>query len=248
MVSRADARGTSDPPARPATAGSAPRLGAVLRASLTDYYFNSMRLVPVNVAWGAGVVLIVLVGLVWPPGALVLLPLLALPTAAVFRTAALIVRGEPSTGLRDGLRSSRRDLVGVVALGVGFVATGLVLGTNVLAGLAQAGAPGWFLATMAGWGLVAWWCGAIVAWPLLVDPARADRPVRERLRLAAAILLTKPLRTAALGLTVAVIVILSTILTAAILTVSVSFVTVVACRSVYPVADRLEMALVEERS
>lgn len=225
-----------------------PRLGAVIRASLTDYYFNSMRLVPANVAWGAGVVLTVLVGLLWPLGALLLLALLALPTAVVFRIAGLVVRGEPWAGLRDVVRSTRAELLPTLGLGVAFVATGLILTTNVLIGLAIAEPPGLMLATLAGWGLVAWWCAAIVVWSLIVDPARATRPLRDRLRLAGALLLTHPVRFGALGLFVALTVIVSTILTAAVLTVSVAFVAVVACRSVYPVADRLEIAMSRERS
>jgi hypothetical protein len=225
-----------------------PRLGAVVRASLTDYYFNSMRLVPANVVWGAGVVLIVTVGLVWPPGVLLLLPLLVLPTAVVFRIAATVVRGEPWVGLRDVVRATGRELPATLAFGVAVVATGLVLGTNVVSGLSRADAPGLILATLAAWGLVALWCGTIVAWPLLVDPARAGRPVRDRLRLAGALVLTQPVRFGALGIVVALIVVVSTILTAAILTVSVAFVAVVACRSVYPAADRLQLAMAGERS
>jgi uncharacterized membrane protein YesL len=207
-----------------------------------------MRLVPANVAWGAGVVLIVTVGLIWPPGALLSLPLLVLPTAVVFRVAANVVRGEPWVGLRDVVRSTRGELPATLGLGVVFLATGAILGTNVLTGLRQADPPGLILATLAGWGMVALWCGTIVAWPLVVDPARAKRPIRDRLRLAGALLLTQPIRFGALGVVVAMIVVISTILTAAILTVSVAFVAVVACRSVYPAADRLEIALRGERS
>jgi uncharacterized membrane protein YesL len=225
-----------------------PRLGAVIRASLSDYYFNSMRLVPANIAWGAGVVLIVVVGLVWPPGALLLLPLLVLPTAVAFRIAALVVRGEPWAGFRDAVRATRAELLPTLGLSVAFVATGLILMTNVLTGVATAEPAGLIVATLAAWGLVAWWCGAIVTWPLIVDPARATRPVRQSLHLAGALLLTHPARFGALGLVVALVVVVSTILTAAILTVSVAFVAVVACRSVYPAADRLEIALAGERS
>lgn len=225
-----------------------PRLGAVLRASLTDYYFNSMRLVPANVAWGASVVLIVVIGLVWPVGALLLVPVLALPTAAAFRIAAIVVRVEPWPGLREVFGSLRHELPAMLALGATYVVTGLTLATNVLTGLGQGEPVGWVLATLAGWGLVAWWCGAIVAWPLIVDPTRAGQPLRKRLRLAVALLLVHPLRFGALGLAVALIVGLSSILTAAILTVSVAFVAVVACRSVFPAADRLELALPRERS
>jgi hypothetical protein len=45
----------------------------------------------------------------------------------------------------------------------------------------------------------------------------------------------------------AVVTAISFVLTAAILTISVSFVALAACRSVYPAADRLEPALRGER-
>jgi hypothetical protein len=57
-----------------------------------------MRLVAANVVWGAGLIVVVLVGLAWPLGGLLLLPLLALPTAGVFRLAARIVRVAPDAG------------------------------------------------------------------------------------------------------------------------------------------------------
>ena len=224
------------------------RLGAVIRASLTDYYFNSMRLVPANVVWGTGVVVLIMVGLVWPPGAVLLLPLLVLPTAVVFRIAALVVRGAPWAGIGDVVRATRGELPAVLGLGLASVATGLILMTNALTGLARADPFGLVLATLAGWGLVAWWCGAIVAWPLIVDPARVGRPLRETLRLAGALLLAHPARFGGLAVVVLLIVVISTILTAAILTVSVAFVALVACRSVYPAADRLEAAMTGERS
>jgi hypothetical protein len=68
-----------------------PRLGTVVRAAVSDYYFNSMRLVPANLVWGFALALIVLIGMVSPLLSLTLLPLLALPTAGVFRIAARIV-------------------------------------------------------------------------------------------------------------------------------------------------------------
>ncbi len=248
MASRAEDRGSRSTASTPTTTAPAPGLGAVIRASLTDYYFNSMRLVPANVAWGVGVVLVVVVGFVWPFGALLLLPALVLPTAVVFRIAALVVRGEPWAGLGDVIRSVRGQLPTYLGLGLASVALGLVLGTNALTGLVGGDPSGLILATLAGWGLVAWWCVAIVAWPLIVDPTRAGRPLRDSLRLAGALLLTQPARFGGLGVVVLVIVVVSTILTAAILTVSVAFVAVVACRAVYPAADRLEAALSGERS
>jgi hypothetical protein len=130
---------------------------------------------------------------------------------------------------------------------VAVVAAGLILGTNTLVGLTGGEPAGWAIATLAGWGLVVLWCGALVVWPLLVDPGRAATPLGENLRLAGGLLLAHPLRFAGLGFAMAVVTAVSIALTAAILTVSVAFVALVACRSVYPAADRLEPALRGER-
>jgi uncharacterized membrane protein YesL len=72
--------------------------------------------------------------------------------------------------------------------------------------------------------------------------------LRARLRLAAALAFVHPGRIAALGITVAVATAISTVLTAALLTVGVSFVALVACRVVLPAADHFEAALIGERA
>ena len=95
VASRAEA------PSGPAQGTRLPRLGTIVRAALSDYYFNSMRLVAANLVWGVALALILVVGLTAPLLSLALLPLLAFPTAGVFRLAARIVRVEPGAGLRD---------------------------------------------------------------------------------------------------------------------------------------------------
>ena len=95
-------------------------------------------------------------------------------------------------------------------------------------------------ATSALWGLVALWAVTLAFWPLLVDPRRQGDPISAKLRLALAVILVSPGRYAILFVTVFVIVFASTIMFAAILTVSVSFVALVMCRYVLPAADRLE--------
>ena len=178
-----------------------------------------------------------------PVGGLATLALLALPTAGTFRVAARIVRVDSATGPRAIAWPYRHAAAQTAALGVVVVGAGLALVANVIAGLGSGEPLGWLFATFAGWGLICLWCGAIVAWPLIVDPARDGWPLRERLLLAGRVLLVNPLRWAGLGLLVAIIVAVSLVLTAAILTVSVAFVALVACRVVYPVADRLEALL-----
>jgi uncharacterized membrane protein YesL len=228
--------------ARSATA-SAPPLGRVLRTSLTDYYFNSMRLVPANVAWGIGAVVIALVGLVWPIGTLLLVPLLAVPTAGCFRVAARIVRAEPDVGVGDMTWPFRHAVREALAVGIGLVVVTVVLASNVIAGLSQSEPVGWGLAVLAGWGLIAVWCGALVAWPLIVDPHRPPSGLRDRLRLAGQLVLLDPVRFGGLGIAVAVIATVSVVLTAVILTVAVTFIALVACRSVYAATDRLAIVL-----
>ena len=241
MASRAEA------PSSPAPRTQLPRLGTVVRAALSDYYFNSMRLVAANLVWGFALALIVLVGMASPLLSLALLPLLAFPTAGVFRLAARIVRVEPGAGLRDIAWPYRHLPVRWLVLGIAVVAAGLMLGTNIVVGLTGGEPARWAIATLAGWGLVALWCGALVGWPLLVDPARSETSLTDGLRLVGGLLLAHPLRIAALALAMAIVTAISFVLTAAILTISVSFVALVACRSVYPAADRLEPALRGER-
>jgi hypothetical protein len=106
--------------------------------------------------------------------------------------------------------------------------------------MASGGPTGWAFATLAAWGLVVLWCAALVLWPVLVDPDRPDRrPLRGDLSVAAQVLLTEPRRVAGLAATAAVIVALSVVLTVAVLTVGVAFVALLACRSVYPIVDRI---------
>jgi hypothetical protein len=244
VASRAEARTGRGPADRVAPL---PRLGAAIRAAFTDYYFNSMRLVPANVVWGAGLVIVVVVGLAWPLGGLLLLPLLALPTAGIFRLAARIVRVAPDAGLRDVLWPYRRAAAPTLALGVAVTASTLILGTNLVVGIGQGTVTAWVLATLAGWGLVAVWAGAIVAWPIVVDPARETLPLRARLRIAGTLLLAAPGRVAVLTVAIAITTAVSTVLTAALLTVSVSFVALVACRIVLPAADRIAPVLDGDR-
>lgn len=255
MASRADEQASraTITPVTSATSVSArsraplPRLGVAIRAAFSDYYFNSMRLVPANVAWGAGLIVVVLVGLVWPLGGLLLLPLLALPTAGIFRLAARIVRVAPDAGRQDILWPYRHAVRPALLLGVGLVAATVILATNLLVGIGQGQPGGWVLATLAGWGLVAVWGATLVVWPLIVDPAREAQPLLARLRLAAALLLVQPLRIGALAIAVAITTAISAVLTAALLTISVSFIALVACRVVYPAADRLEAVMIGER-
>lgn len=218
---------------------AAPSLRGALRASFTDFYFNSVRLVAANLLWGLGLILLYVVALAWPIGAIVLAPLLALPTVGIFRIAALIVRGEP-VSFWDGLAAWRRLLGPALGAGVAGVAAVIVFGSNFVTGLLSNEVVGWAFATFAAWALAVTWVAAFAFWPLLVDPARAAEPPLRRSRLAGLLVLAHPVRLGALGVVIAAILVASTIAFAALVTISVAYCALVACRYVLPAADRLD--------
>ena len=217
----------------------APTVRNSLRAALDGFYFNSWRLVPANVVWSAFLVLTLLLVFIAPGlAAICFLLVLPLPTAGLFRLSAMIVRGKPVT-MRDALawRSFAKR-----AVGTGLVVGGssLLLGFNVAIGLSSLDPLGWGFATAAFWGVVVLWLVAAALWPLLFDPIRADEPVTPIMRLAATVVLVQPVRYIALMLTLAVILVVSTILFAALLSVSMAFVALVLAAYVIPAADRIE--------
>jgi uncharacterized membrane protein YesL len=218
-----------------------PSLRGAIRAAATDFYFHSWRLLPANVFWAVVALAIVAVAILVPP-LLVLVPLAALPTAGIFRIAARIVRGE-AVSFWDGIGAWRSDLLPSLALGTGLLGATIILGFNVATGLLSDSLPGWAFATLAFWGLVGTWLYAWVAWPILLDPVRAAEPARERLRLAALLILAHPLRVGGLGLVLAVLVVVSTVAVVALVTVGVSFGALVSTRYVLPAADRLAVRL-----
>ena len=239
MASRAEPSLQGSPEARPLP--DPPSLRGALRAAATDFYFHSWRLLPANVLWAAVALVIVGLAILVPP-LLVLTPLAALPVAGIFRIATRIVRGE-SVSFWDGLSAWRTEMGPALALGAGLVGATTVLGFNLVTGILSDSAPGWGLATLAFWGLVGSWVYAWVAWPILMDPARAADPSRRRLRLAALLLLAHPVRVAGLGIALAVLIVVSTVAVVALVTVSMSFAALVAARYVLPAADRLEARL-----
>ncbi len=219
----------------------APSLGGAIRLAVQDFYYHSWRLLPANVMWSATALVIVAL-VILTPLAIALAPLLALSTAGVFRVTSRIARGE-SVSLWDAVDAWRTGVGATLALGVGLVATVVVLGSNVITGLTSDSPFGWGLATLAAWGLLAVWLYAWTAWPILVDPARAGQPAVERARLAGLLILARPVRIGALGLALAVFLLVSAAAVVALATVSVVIAALVASRFVLPAADRLEARL-----
>ena len=216
-----------------------PRLLGALRQSLSDFYFNSWRLVPANLVWGLGVVLAFIAVTASAPIFLLAVPLLGLPTVGLFRMAALIVRGQ-SVALSDAFDAWRRYFG--PALGGALVATlaTTALTVNFVFGSTSNSFVGWTIATVAGWSLVALWTGMLCFWPLLVDPLRPEMTLRERVRLAVVLPIAHPLRLGIMALIIGVLMAVSTVLFAALLTIALAYSSLVACRYVLPAADRFE--------
>ena len=224
-----------------------PSIPFALRASAVDFFYNSWRLVPANLVWGVAFVAIGFVALSAPLLGLLLLPFLALPTVGVFRIAALIARGE-SVALSDAFAAWRAYLVPSLVAGVAVTLVIVVATWDLVTGITSDSLLLWGLATLAGWALLAGAALAVAFWPLLVDPARSDRPVRERLRLAGLLVIAFPLRFAVLVAVLAVVWVASVVAFVALVTVSVAYTALVACRWVLPAADRLEARLATRRA
>jgi hypothetical protein len=212
---------------------------AALRLALSDLYYHSIRLVPANLAWGIAVLAVGWLAVtVSPLLALVLVPLLAFPLIAVARLAGLIVRGHDVV-LSDAWTAVRmrpgRTLIAAIAL----EAIVLILIANAVIGLTAESPMGFGLAVLAGWGLLAVALTALPFWLILADPERPDLGVAEAARLAAALLLVRPGRLLGLSVVVVIVLVIATILMAALLTVGVAYAALLTARTVLPAADRI---------
>jgi hypothetical protein len=237
VASRADAVLASAteplaPPARP------PSLASAVRSSLSDLYYHSWRLVPANVVWAA-VAVALLFAIVIAPVGLLLLPLLAVPTAGLFRMTTRIVRGG-AVSFWDAVAAWRQGALGTLLLGAGLAIAAAILTVNLVTGILTQTLLGWAFATLAFWGLVAAWLFAWTAWPVMADPARERWPARARVHLAALVVLAYPLRIATLGLLLLALLVASTVAFVAILTVSVAVAALISARYVLPAVDRLD--------
>jgi hypothetical protein len=180
-----------------------------------------------------------------PPIAL-LVPLLAFPTASLFRIAGLVHRGELAS-FWDGSAAWRTDSARILLLGVALAGCTAVFLANLTFGIVSGSPLGWSLATLAAWGLAVTWLFAWTAWPVMLDPRRADRSVRERLRIAGLLVIAFPVRFGVLGLFLAAVLLASTLAVVVLGTMGVAFAALVATRYVLPAADRLELRLAEMR-
>lgn len=218
----------------------APSLGSALRQAASDFYYNSWRLVPANLVWAAGLLLLLLVaGTGNSLLAMALAPLLAFPTFGLFAMAGMIHRGN-GLSTAASFATWRAMWRRILVLGAVLVGAAVVFVTNVAVGILRQDVVGIAVATAAAWGLLAMVVLGAIVWPLAADPDRAGRPFRDIVKLAAMLAIGFPIRFGALSLLLLVVLAISTVLFVALLTVGIAFVALLATRYVLPAADRLE--------
>ena len=142
--------------------------------------------------------------------ALLASPLLTLALVGVGRLAGHIVRGEEVV-FSDALRGPLASGLGRRSSWVSSAwAVTAILGTNIVVGLATGTPMGFALAALAAWGLV----GPVAErafpfWILLADPVRTAWSAADVIRLAALLLLARPLLLVGLGAASALVLVVS---------------------------------------
>jgi hypothetical protein len=192
-----------------------------------------------NLVWSA-VAVVVAAAIIASPFGLVLVPALAVPLAGLFRVATRIVRERGRVGLDDALDGWRVRPERSLGVGSAFVVAWVILSLNIVIGTGTGGLLGWAIAVVAAWVLVGSWLLFWTAWPLLTDPERENRSLRDLGRVAAILVLAEPVRIGILGLSVAILLILSTVAVVPLVTVSLAIAGLASSAVVLPAADRLE--------
>lgn len=216
----------------------APRLGAAVGAAASDLYYNSVRLVSANVLWGISLVLVAFV----VSGSLVLAPLLILMvpiTMGLMGMATTLVRRR-RLFWSDSIDAMRPRFWRLLAIGVAQLLLTGVAAADVLIGLQLPGVLGPVVVVGGVYTLAAIWLLATTTWPLLLDPERARDTLRSGLRLGFLLALAHPLRMGGVAAFLALFLLASGILAAALVTVSGALAMLTAAHYVLPAADRLE--------
>jgi hypothetical protein len=175
-------------------------LGGALRTAAAAYLEWPTRFLLVNAVWLVAALLVLFALRV--PALVILAPFLAPAACAMTGMAAAAVR-ERRVGMRAARDGVRQRFWAKLGLG----AAQLLLLVLALADLNAAAALGGAFGAISA--LLAFYVGAavsayaLVAWPLLCDPLRAEQPVRALLRVALAVFLAKALPVLALLLLVA---------------------------------------------
>jgi hypothetical protein len=216
----------------------APQIASALRAAAVDLVGNLWPLLSASVLWALACIGVAVVVVTVGPLGLALAALLGVPLAGVFRVAARIQRDHGPT-VPDSLAAWAAYVRPAVLLQVAVLASAVAFVANLTVAAAAGDVAAAVFATAAFWTLVGATLYALVAWPIVVDPLRADEPLSGRLRLAAIVLLGRPGRFVALAVILLLLALAAT-LVVVMLTVGVAYVALAASRYVLPLADRLE--------
>jgi hypothetical protein len=192
-----------------------------------------------NLAFGLALLVTTLVVQLTVLGYLLAIPL-ALPAAAVMRLGTISIRrGTPRLG---DLAAAYRRPGRVLAVATAQVLIGGLLVLDLAIGGASGALLGTIFAIVALYGLLVIGVVSVVAWPLLLDPEREDRPLRSILRLALVLILVRPVRMSVLALLVAAMLLLAVLSVIVILSFGLALAWLTAAHAVLPAADALEGA------
>jgi hypothetical protein len=203
-----------------------------------DLYDNSLRLVAANLVWAFGLLLVA--SLITRTLAALPLAVLLVPLSVGLMAMATHLVRDRHVALSDFTDAIRGRFLRHLALGLGQLALGFVALVDLGVGLQSPGLIGPALTVSAIYALVALWVVGVAAWPILLDPLRADEPVLARLRLGALVTLAHPIRLGGLAALLAILLALSAVLIAALLTVAGALTVLISAHYVLPAADRLE--------
>jgi len=203
-----------------------------------DLYYNSLRLVVANMLWGISLVVVAYL----VSSRFVLAPLLVLMvplTMGLMGMATTLVR-KRRLFWSDSIDAIRPGFWPLVAIGVAQLVLTAIAAADVVIGLQLSGVAGPVVVIGGAYTLAAIWLLAVTTWPLLLDPERADDGIRARLRLGFLLALAHPVRMGGAAALLAVFLVVSAVLAAALVTISGALAMLVAAHYVLPAADRLE--------
>jgi hypothetical protein len=211
-----------------------------MRDAASDFYYNGWPFLIANVAV-TGVVLLAVYGSLYAgPWFLLLAAVAVVPAAGTMRMATRL-RRDGHTDLGDFAEVRHRGRI--LLLGLAELAVAVVLVVDIAIALSLGSWLGVVLLIGSAYGAVVLWALSLVAWPILLDPTRDSMPIRARLRLAVLVLFVHGRRVGILAVVSALLLVVSTLLVAPVLTVAVSFVWLLAAGLGLVLADDVEARL-----
>jgi uncharacterized membrane protein YesL len=217
----------------------------VLKTAASDVYYHGVRLVTANLLWGIAFLVTGYLLSRNPVGVFLVVAMVPL-TVGLMGMATDLVR-DRTLVMSDFVAGVRRRFVPHLLVGVAQIGLWIVSAVDLSVAVQVGGPLGMVLGVVAFYTAIGTWLIAVVAWPILLDPIRADLSTPGQLRLALLLCLAHPARLAAFGALMGLFLVVSTILIAALITVSVAFAFVAAAHYVLPAADRLEGRATLER-